>query len=228
MYDWVTHTHSHLGGKCPHGCSYCYVQAMAVKFDTMKARYGGPICLIESELDVKYGEGKTIFIEHMNDLFADAVPADFVVRILQHCAKFPKNTYVFQTKNPGRLVNVFIDRIPQGSIVGTTIETNRYYPEIMNDCPLVVCRQIGMLQIKQRRPDLKRFVTVEPILDLDPKELADGIAEIAPDFLNIGADSKKRGLPEPSAETIQAFLAALAARGVTIRKKNNLGRLMNP
>ena len=25
MYPWVTHTHSHLGGECPHRCVYCYV-----------------------------------------------------------------------------------------------------------------------------------------------------------------------------------------------------------
>lgn len=28
MYPWVTHTHTHLRGECPHGCRYCYVQAM--------------------------------------------------------------------------------------------------------------------------------------------------------------------------------------------------------
>jgi DNA repair photolyase len=25
MYPWVTHTHAHLGGECPHRCAYCYV-----------------------------------------------------------------------------------------------------------------------------------------------------------------------------------------------------------
>jgi protein gp37 len=199
---------------------------MAKKFDTMKARYSGPVRLIESELEVKYGEGKTIFIEHMNDLFAAAGPTDFVVRILNHCKQFPKNTYVFQTKNPGRLAHVFLDRIPKGSIVGTTIETNRHFPDIMRDAPNVQARQLAMLQIKLYRPDLKRFVTVEPILDLDPTELARGIAEIEPHFLNIGADSKGRGLPEPSKATIEAFLTALRERGIEIREKHNLARLM--
>jgi hypothetical protein len=36
MYPWVTHTHSHLAGACPHECK-CYVQ-MAKKFPNMRER----------------------------------------------------------------------------------------------------------------------------------------------------------------------------------------------
>ena len=32
------------------------------------AKYKGPLRLIEKELAVNYGTGKTIFIEHCNDL----------------------------------------------------------------------------------------------------------------------------------------------------------------
>ena len=53
MYAWVTHTHSHLAGKCPHECVYCYVSQMAKKFPNMRARYSGPIRLIEDELNVE-------------------------------------------------------------------------------------------------------------------------------------------------------------------------------
>jgi protein gp37 len=226
MYPWVTHTHSHLAGACPHACSYCYVQAMAKKFPSMQARYTGPIRLIEKELKVDYGIAKTIFIEHMNDLFADAVPTHIVVRILKHCAEFPGNTYVFQTKNPNRLAWIFGDRIPHDSIVGTTIESNRYYPDVMGSAPGVISRQLGMLNLRISKPDLKRFITIEPILDFDVKELLFGIFEIKPAFVNIGADSKGTGLPEPSAEKIRTLIAGFKARGIEIREKHNLSRLM--
>lgn len=32
MFSWVTHTRTHLGGQCPHQCSYCYVQAIERRF----------------------------------------------------------------------------------------------------------------------------------------------------------------------------------------------------
>ena len=67
MYDWTTHTHSHVGGECSHGCDYCYVKAMAKRFTNMKSKYSGDIRIIEGSLDVKYGKDKVIFIDHLND-----------------------------------------------------------------------------------------------------------------------------------------------------------------
>jgi DNA repair photolyase len=97
MYDWVTHMHSHLRGQCPHECDYCYTQHMrCARF------YQGELKLNEKELKQNYGDGNIVFIEHMNDLFAEDVPEDFVRKILEHCGRYPRNQYVFQTKNPYR------------------------------------------------------------------------------------------------------------------------------
>ncbi len=71
-------------------------------------KYRGEIRLVESEFDTNYGSGKTIFVENCNDLFAVGVPSEFVERVLGHCRAWPENTYVFQTKNPGR-VSAFKD-----------------------------------------------------------------------------------------------------------------------
>ena len=224
MYPWVTHTHSHLGGKCPHECSYCYVSAMAAKFDTMRQRYGGATRLIEGEFGVNYGKGKTIFIEHMNDLFAASVPKEMINRVLAHCWQWPKNIYVFQTKNPARYLE-FLHHLPLGSILGTTIETNRHIPEVMGNAPPPVERFEAMRKLRKmmQTPSNKLFITVEPILVFDVEKLADWIAEIKPDFLNIGADSKNRGLPEPSKESILALVKTLH---IEVRQKHNLERLL--
>jgi DNA repair photolyase len=170
-------------------------------------------------MQLRFGQGKTIFLEHMSDLFAERVPTEFIERILAHCADWPNNTYVFQSKNPARFAD-FLSLIPANSILGTTIETNRAM-EVVSTAPSPEKRYLAMRDLKHQR-----FVTVEPILDFDPDILARWIAEIKPEYLNIGADSKMSRLPEPSKATILDFLDRLKDAGIAVRKKTNLDRLM--
>lgn len=215
MYDWVTHQHAHLGGECAHGCSYCYVDSP--RFGRPD-RFKGELRLLEDEFRVNYGSGRTIFIDHMNDLFADAVPMVWIERVLLHCARYPDNTYVFQTKNPVRYLEC--EPLPENIILGTTIESNRFFPEVMQKSPSPIYRVEPMVQVKH-----KKFVTIEPILDFDLDTLLAWIVKINPDFVNIGADSKGRGLPEPKWGKVEGLIHGLFAAGVTIRKKMNLDRL---
>lgn len=223
MYSWVTHMHSHLGGKCPHQCLYCYVG---------KSRYGvipryeGEIRLIEKELKVNYGEGKTIFVEHMNDMFADSVPFDCIAQILDHCNKYPRNTYVFQSKNTARMASL-IHIFPPKSVVGTTIETNRELDNI-SKAPKPQFRTIGMLNSNYYSTNiLQKFVTIEPIIAFDLDVMLMWLTTIKPDFINIGADSKKCGLPEPTAKEVNDLIQGIKDAGLTIRVKNNLQRLLD-
>ena len=222
MYPWVTHTHSHLLGRCPHGCSYCFVQAMAKRFPAMAEKYSGSLRLDESALEVRYGKGKTIFIDHMNDLWAAKVCDDFIKAVLYHCCKWPLNTYVFQTKNPARY-SQFLGCLPPNMLLGTTVETNRDYPDIKGTAPQPLER---LLHIKALRPVYSTFVTIEPILDFDALPFLRWIIQANPTFVNIGADSKGTGLPEPSGEKVLALIAGLRAVGIEIRQKHNLERLI--
>lgn len=216
MYQgWVTHTHTHLGGQCPHLCKYCYVDNP--RFGR-PLRYQGPIRPIMQEFNVKYGSDKTVFIENCNDLFAEAIPATFIHMILAHCAQWPDNTYVFQTKNPARYQS-FLEFIPHDSILGTTIETNRDTSAISN-APQPIVRYQAMILLETRK-----FVTIEPVLDFDVVTLAKWILLINPQFVNIGADSKDHGLPEPSIEKVDQLIAFLKTNGIEIREKHNLNRL---
>ena len=98
MYPWVDYLHTHMGGKCPHECKYCYVQTM--HRSAIKAKYSGELRLYENEFKANYDKKGVYFIEHMNDLFARGVPTEMVKRILAHCNSWPDNKYIFQTKNP--------------------------------------------------------------------------------------------------------------------------------
>ena len=221
MYDWVDCTHTHIRGRCPHECAYCFVQHMrCARF------YQGPLILKESELKVNYymlGKGKTIFVEHMTDLFAEGVPEDNIERVLAHCREYHENTYVFQTKNPARPVKFYMNRkMPEGFILGATIETddekltNRFSkaPE-----PADRARYLGMVK------NHTTFLTIEPIMKFNLHELSELVKLANPYWVNIGADSKNQHLPEPTWNEVMALIDELKANGIEVREKSNLERL---
>lgn len=217
MYDWVTNMHTHLAGECPHKCKYCYVQTNP---HGVSPRYQGEPRLIESELTVNYGSGKIIFIEHMQDLFANSI--HWQVKILNHCLEYPLNKYVFQTKNP-RGIQIY-DNIPKVSLIGTTIETNRDTLSTgISQAPIPYQRYVGMMKLREFFPI---FITIEPIMDFDNGILSKWILDLQPEFVNIGADSKKCNLPEPQKWKISNLIETLRVNNIQIKKKTNLGRLL--
>lgn len=216
MYPWVSHTHSHLGGECPHKCVYCYVDHFPFG---RPQKYQGELRLIEKEFSVNYGSGKTIFVENCNDLFAEEVPQEFIERILAHCRKYPDNTYIFQTKNPARYITAHIP-FPTKSLLGCTLETNRTDCMCVSNAPAPVSRIWAMEAIT--RP---KFITIEPILDFDVIELITAILSIKPNFVNIGSDSKGHGLREPSIDKVNELISLLRNIGIEVREKHNLQRL---
>lgn len=222
MYDWVTHTHTHLAGRCPHECSYCSILDMQRRFPQLP--YSGSLRLKEEEFKVQYGSGKTIFVENCNDLFADAVPDEWIFRILAHCRQWPDNTYVFQTKNPRRMGQFRMDlyQWQVNFFLGVTVETNRG-----NNLELAPQRheRLAALSRFADRWFQPYFITIEPIMDFDLDEFARLLIEAKPSFINIGADSKGHGLPEPSFEKVMQLVDRLKEAGIEIREKRNLDRL---
>jgi DNA repair photolyase len=216
MYPWVTHTHVHLGGECPHKCVYCYVNNP--RFGR-PPKYCGPLRLIEKEFSVDYGSGKTIFTENCNDLFAKEVPQAFINRIIAHCLKYPLNTYIFQTKNPARYLTMD-ELFPDKSLLGCTIETNRDFVIKLSQAPSPAARISAMTSLNKTK-----FVTLEPILDFDVLPMFSALRGIKPDFVNIGADSKGHRLLEPPIEKVDHLIELLQNAGIEIREKHNLERL---
>jgi DNA repair photolyase len=176
----------------------------------------------DKELKVDLGEGNTIFVGNSNDMFASNIPDDWIDKTIDHCKKF-NNTYVFQTKNPGRLVEMEI-KLPKLNI-GTTIETNRQdLSNLISKAPSVFDRSLAMTKLHNL--GIKTFITIEPIMEFDLNDLVDLIVQASPDFINIGADSKFSGLIEPSKAKVDQLIQTLKSKGMTIREKTNLGRLV--
>jgi protein gp37 len=223
MYAWVTHCHTHLRGACAHRCAYCYA-ARAMRGHP--SPHLGKLRLDPAELDVSYGGAtKTIFIEHKHDLFAENVPQTWIELILDHCARWPKNDYVLQTKNPARMLSN-LWRLPRKAIIGTTLETNRTMSALISCAPPPRERAKAFERIET---DDLRFVTIEPVMQFDYEVLAQMVANCRPWAINIGADSKGHHLPEPSAIEIRLLVAELRRLGMhLINLKRNLGRILGP
>lgn len=205
MYDFVTHTWNPIKGKCPHECSYCYMKRFKV----------GELRLDDKCLKDNLGAGNNIFVGSSTDMFANEVPSDWIARVLNYCASYPKNTYLFQTKNPERFGKF---SFPDNSTFGTTIESNRDHK--ISKAPILSLRIQAMYSV----PSTNIMISIEPILDFDLETMRRWVCEIMPEFVSIGADSKGSNLPEPSPEKVEALITELK-KFTEVKIKDNLKRL---
>ena len=222
MYPWITDTWNPLGGVCPHKCIYCSTKKFY--YPVLIKKYSGPIRLIDSELKTNLGSGNFIFVCAQHDLFADDIPSVYIDRILTHCANHPNNKYLFQTKNPFRISDFTIDF---DHAICTTIETNRWYPEYMGNTQKPEDRAFYMddLWHKNKHGKIKNYVTIEPIMDFDLKEMLHLIDICSPEQVNIGADSGNNNLPEPDKAKILQLISVLE-KFTIVKQKSNLKRLL--
>jgi DNA repair photolyase len=176
------------------------------------------IRLDESELRTNLGKGNFIFVGSSCDMFAERMKHGWIADIIIHCSLYPENKYLFQSKNPA-LMNVFSKMMPPESVICTTIETNRVYSKIMNEAPDPLDRVLAFGGIP-----LKKYVTIEPIMDFDLKTLVTMIRFCKPEQVNIGADSGGNHLPEPPAQKVHELIEELEAFTI-VKQKKNLKRL---
>lgn len=212
MYDWVTHTWNTVKGECPHGCTYCYCKRFG------KQR---PVRFDAKELKADLGSGNFIFVGSSCDMYAEAIPKQWIWDTLEHCRKH-RNNYLFQSKNPTRILK-YKGWLPYNCVCGTTIETNRIYPQ-MGNAPRPKHRMSSIHTLACER--FKTMVTLEPIMDFDLSDLLSLIYSCQPEWVNIGADSQGHKLPEPEPDKILTLIEDLQKVGIEVRIKPNLKRLL--
>lgn len=209
MYPWVTHTYNVIKGRCPHDCPYCYC----------KHYYSGlhpqpELHFDERELKVDLGEGNFIFVGSSCDMWAEAIPMQWIDKVLAKCQAH-HNRYLFQSKNPRRF-HYFLDVIPLHSVLGTTIESNHSEVGL---APLPYLRYQAMRELPGHK-----IISIEPVMDFELFTMVKWIQGIAPEFVSIGADSKGHHLPEPPPEKLNKLIEELA-KFTDVRVKDNLKRL---
>lgn len=212
MYPFASATFNIIRGACPHACKYCYCRQWSSLWDN-------PPYLEEKELKTDLGRGRIIFCGSSIDMWADDIDPIWIRRVLCHCNEYHDNIYLFQSKNPIRFKDYVYD-IPNNAILGTTLESNIWHPQ-MGNAPKPVTRMLG-LAINGTRP---RMISVEPVMDCDVDRFLGMIQEIHPHFVSIGADSKGHHLPEPSSEKLQALISGLE-KFTKVYRKSNLRRLL--
>lgn len=204
MYDFITHTWNPIKGACRHDCSYCFMK-----------RWGklNPVRLDEKEFKTNLGLDNYIFVGSSCDMFASDIPQEWILKVFNYCKDF-EDFFFFQTKNPARFLELE-DHMFRSWDLCTTIETNRFYPEIMGNSPTPKDRALAMSKVKN-----DCFVTIEPIIDFDAKEMVDLIQMCNPVQVNIGANTSNAKLPEPSKEKVLELIERIKTFTIVNNKKN--------
>jgi DNA repair photolyase len=210
MYEFITHTWNTVKGACEHDCSYCYMK----RWGKLK-----PARFDEKELKTDLGKGNFIFVGSSNDLFANGISDEWIKKTLDYCNTFD-NKYLFQTKNPQNVLR-FIEHptIKEKSVICTTLETNKIFPEIMGNTPPPHQRATDLGTIAHY--GIKTYVTIEPIMDFDLDRFVFWLKGSNPTQINIGADTGGNKLPEPSKEKVLQLINEIN-KFTTIHNKSNL------
>lgn len=224
-YPWVNATWNPLGGQFPYNCNF-----LDMKHGQMKLlpKYQRQPFLAKEELKTnlyacaRHKGPMKVFVCNCTDMFSEPVSDDWISSILNHCNKFPENTYLFMSKNP---VRFFDFEFPPHTILGTTIETNK--GEFCGDItPHPDERVVGIYHAQSAlAEEAKWMVSIEPIMHMDVGVVTRWIKGIEPDFVSIGAGSERLNLPEPIPETIQKLISKLE-KFTEVLLKDNLKRLL--
>ncbi len=231
-YLWSTHEGNFNGAGCEHGCIYCSRGKYNNRFKIPRGlhRLKGEWENFDGNdyLKRRLPEGG-IFVDPYSDIMT--FPKEDIEKILWHC-NYEKShlgeerTFIFQTKDPSRYFD-YLDMIPDGSWLGTTIEETvtvaEYYK--ITKAPRTDLRHQAMTKLDSSR--FKKFITIEPIMKLDYRYMRSWINDIKPDLVFIGANTSKIQLPEPTPDEVMALVEELS-KITHVYLKSNLKRLVTP
>ena len=90
----------------------------------------------------------------MADLFGDWVSSEWISKIIDVARDNPQHTFQFLTKNPRRYLEF---EFPENCWLGATIEKG--------SADVVIGTRLGQMnEIKENRPNLFCFISIEPLL----------------------------------------------------------------
>ena len=211
MYNDVFATWNPLKGSCFHCCPYCYVLKMSNKKQK-------PIHVDEDAFRIDLESGHTIMVVSGCDLFAQDLPDEWILRVLDYADKFD-NIYWLQTKNPVRMLDFVDHPVMNKAVLLTTIETNRDYKEFMGKAPGVVTRADAMAKL--HKLGLRTMVTVEPMMAFDRAALVGLIRKCSPEQVNLGVNTNTHiSLPEPEKVDVLKLINELKGFTEVVVKDN--------
>jgi hypothetical protein len=172
--------------------------------------------LNQEEFRTKFGKGELIFVSDMGDLFGDFIPSNWIKRVLEYTARFPKTHFLFLTKNPLRY-SEFLHQMPENAILGATIETDN--DQILLDNKISEAPPPSIRHIAMRDLDWdKKFISIEPILDFELETLSLWIEEILPFLVYVGYDNYNNKLNEPPLSKTLRLIDRISENTLVIKK----------
>lgn len=222
MYGFTDSTYNPIRGACSHRCSYCYMIPMRQRF-----KQDPTLRLEDKELKKSLGKGKYIFVGSSTDEFANDVPAEWIISMLDHLYEHPENTYQLQSKNPRRFLE-FLSHptyaMQSNLIFCTTLESDVDHQ--VSNAPSMSERAEAMNELSHL--GFQTMVTVEPIMAFSSAEnFAELIASCNPMQVNIGVNTSRIvKLPEPTKAEFAALVQELQKRNLNVHFKNNIDRMM--
>src|SRR5438874_9457634 len=108
--EWTDATWNPVRGctKISPGCAHCYAEVFAERFRGVKGHpyeYGFDLRLVPEKLEepLRWKSPKTIFVNSMSDLFHDAVPDDYILKVAQVMVRADWHIFQVLRKRADRL-----------------------------------------------------------------------------------------------------------------------------
>ena len=213
MYSFVDYTWNPVKGKCDYDCSYCYMKKWGNKQK--------PLYLDEKVLKKGHEPYNTIFVCSGCDLFHPGIPGEWIDKINEAIFAADKtNGFILHTKNPKRIYEENREW-PTRTVICVTVESNIPWPEI-SKAPQPFERIEYLRKISQ---PMIPMITIEPVMDFDVMTFSEMILSCKPYQVNIGADSGRNNLPEPTREKVEKLINLLSPE-TQIHLKENLRRIL--
>lgn len=157
--EWTEHTWNPVVGctKVSPGCANCYAEALASRLKSMGVRQyanGFKVTLLPERLEepTRRRTPTVYFVNSMSDLFHEAVPDNFIEKVLDVIQRSPRHLFQILTKRAERMESFFLSRpVPLNAWLGVSVEDRKYgVPRVAH---------LQKIQAKVR------FLSVEPLLE---------------------------------------------------------------
>ena len=186
-----------------------------------KYRNGFEPTFHEKELKVKFKPGEFIFVSSMGDLFGDWVLSEQICQVFDVISRFRDTNFLLQTKNPARFSGFIL---PHNIYAGVTIETDVHY-QCISSAPSTFSRYRAMVDLTNAPMGVRKFLSIEPIMDFTIDGLTKWVADMKPDIIEVGADNHGHNLLEPSWGKVEELLRRLRDICPDVKEKDGLERL---
>ena len=180
------------------------------------SKYLGAWRVDEKVIGKTFKPGAFVFVQDMGDLWAPQVPEEIVYKALQNMRYQPEVMFLALTKFPGTYQK-YAKLIPENVVLGVTMETNRSVSKFSKAPPPY--DRLYLLCKATMESNLRKFISIEPIMDFDREELLPWLNIVRPWAVAVGYDNYNNGLPEPPLAKTRELIGSLRRRGIAVYEK---------